>query len=60
MADMPAASRLDDLVLDLDMVVYAMERPGPTDPDAIKQERDRLRRELERIRRSLQDVQRQL
>lgn len=60
MADSSPASRLDDLVLDLDMVVYAMERPGPTDADALKQERERLRRELERIRTSLQDVQRQL
>ncbi len=60
MADMPAASRLEDLVLDLDLIVYALERPAPSDEDDATRERARNRRELERLRDALRDVVRSL
>lgn len=55
-----AAGRLDDLVLELDLVVYALERPPPEDGEEVRAERERLRRDLEKIRDALRDVQRDL
>ncbi len=60
MADSSAASRLDDLVLELDLIVYALERPAPADDDDATRERARNRHELERVRDALRDVVRAL
>lgn len=60
MGDELVSSRLDDLVLDLDLLVYSLERPAPEDAAAIHKERQRVRRELERARDTLREVLRSL
>jgi hypothetical protein len=51
---------LEELVRDLDMVVYRLERPVPDGPEAAGAERRRIRRELERLRDQLDDLVRGL
>ena len=58
--DAPVASRLDNLVLELDLIVYALERPHPSDMTEAVRERGQLRRDLERARDALQEVVRSL
>ena len=60
MSSGPAATRLDDLILELDLVIYSMERKAPEDEDAAVRQRTRTLRELERIRDALREVERDL
>jgi hypothetical protein len=51
---------LEDLVRDLDMVVFRLERTPPTDAAVADTERRRTRRDLEQLRDRLEDVARRL
>lgn len=46
---------VDDVIRDLDMVVYRLER-APGTPDQVRGERDEVRRELERLRDRLAEI----
>jgi len=52
----PLASRLDELLHELDMLVFRLEREGNPDRDALMAERQRLRRDLERLRDQVADL----
>ena len=54
------ARELDDVVRDLDLIVFSLERPAGTDTAARDAERARLHRELERLRERLDDLARGL
>ena len=51
---------LDDLVRDLDLLVFRLEQPVPAEPDAQRRERVIVRRDLERLRDRLEVVVRAL
>lgn len=46
-------ARLDEIMYELDMLVFRLERDPPHDVEALLAERRRLRRELERLRDEL-------
>jgi len=50
-----AADTLDDVVRDVDLVVFRLER-SDTDPERWQAERKEIRRELERLRDRLSDL----
>ena len=50
-----AAYALDQIVRDLDLVVYRLERPRKEDADP-ERERKRLHRELDALRERIEDV----
>ncbi len=50
-----AADTLDDVVRDVDLVVFRLER-SEADPERWKAERQEVRRELERLRDRLSDL----
>jgi len=52
----PLASRLDELLHELDMLVFRLEREPNPDRDALLAERQRLRRDLERLRDQVADL----
>ncbi len=60
MGDARVGQSLDELHRDLDLVVFALERPASEEADKAKQERARIRRDLERIRDSLGELIRSL
>ena len=52
----PLASRLDELLHELDMLVFRLEREPSPDRDALQAERLRVRRDLERLRDGVADL----
>ena len=52
----PLASRLDELLHELDMLVFRLEREPDADRGALIAERSRLRRDLERLRDQVADL----
>lgn len=46
---------VDDVIRDLDLVVYRLERPAE-DPEQLRAERAQVRRELERLKDALAAV----
>ena len=50
------ARKIEELFRDLDMVVYKLELPHPTEEPHWPAERSQLRKELESIRDRLQDI----
>lgn len=52
----PMASRLDELLHELDMLVFRLEREPNPDRDALLAERQRLRRDLEHLRDQVADL----
>jgi len=59
-ADPRVVQDLDDIVRDLDLLVFALERTAPEAARPREQERRRVRVELERLRDRLADVTRTL
>ncbi|MFT7521265.1 MAG: hypothetical protein ACI9MC_003416 [Kiritimatiellia bacterium] len=47
---------VDEILKEMDMVVYRLELPASNDPQATSAERDRLRHDIERLRDRLQVV----
>jgi hypothetical protein len=47
---------LNEVVRELDLVVFQLERQPPSDEAARAAERNRLRRELERLKEILEDL----
>lgn len=60
MADVRLGATLDELHRDLDLVVFALERPAPSELELARAERARLRRDLERLRDRLGELIRNL
>ncbi len=54
-----AATRLDDVAREIDLIVYRLEQP-PAETADWEAERARLRRELEAMQRRLEDLAREL
>lgn len=54
------AIRLDELVHELDMIVFRLERAPAEQIEALLRERKELRRELERARDEIRELARQL
>lgn len=52
----PLASRLDEVLHELDMLVFRHEREPAVDREALLAERQRTRRELERLRDQVADI----
>ena len=50
-----ARDGIDEVLRDLDLVVFRLERPE-SDPKRLEAERAAVRRELERLRDTLRDV----
>lgn len=53
-------ARVEELVQELDMLVYTLERAPPEERERLNTERRNLRRELERVRDLLEDLSRSL
>jgi hypothetical protein len=60
MSDHALTTQLDELMHELDMLVFRLERSPSEDLDALLAERRRTRRELERLRDQVGEVLRRL
>ena len=51
---------INDVIRELDLVVFQLERKPPADESARDAERKRMRRELERLKEVLEDLSKAL
>jgi len=60
MSDLRLAAKLDEVMHDLDMLVFHLEREPSTELEMLHRERNRTRKELERLRDQVADLLREL